>query len=117
MKHDQGVSHHGVGEWYWQRASAVLLMFLLPCAFYVLGMVYAGVWQQSDVLRIVQMPWVRVLHSLLLMALLLHAYLGIKVVIEDYLHITGIRVSLMFLITSLLAVFGIAWLALIWGWA
>ena len=117
MKHDPGVSHHGIGDWYWQRASAVILMFLLPCAFVLLGLVSAGVWQQADVIDLLQMFWVRVLHSLFLMALMLHAYLGVKVIVEDYLHFPGYRVSLMFMITSLMGVFGLAWLALIWGWA
>jgi len=52
---------------------------------------------------------------LLIVALIVHAYMGLKVMIEDYVH-AGLRVLLIALMLVMMSLFGIWWLALIWAW-
>ena len=113
---DLGVSHHGMSDWYWQRFSAIVLMFLLPWVFILLLTMYFGWWTQVDILSFLNQAWVKLLHSILLWALLLHAFLGLKVVLEDYVHQAGMRVTFVGFLQLILLVFGVWWLAVIWGW-
>lgn len=111
-----GASHHGVTDWYWQRVSAIALLILLPGAVLVLLNLYAGTWSQQDLLNWLDQGWVRVLHSVLLLALLQHAFLGVKVIVEDYVHVPGVRVLLMVVLLIAALLLGLTWMAFIWGW-
>ena len=59
----------------------------------------------------------RMLHTLLLIALLTHAYLGVKLIVEDYVHMAALRIPMMGALLIGLAGFGIWWLSVIWAWA
>lgn len=88
-----GSAKSGVGHWKAQRISAIALIplvvwfiasfvVMLPAPFYV---VYE--WMQS--------PWTIVGMISLAMAMFYHGYLGIQVVIEDYIPNEGIRFTLL----------------------
>jgi len=111
-----GSAHHGMSDWYFQRVSAVLLVLLLPLPFLLLVAVYSGSIDQQALLYLLDHVVVRVLHSLLAMVLLLHAFLGVKMMLEDYVHIIGWRISLVTGALVLLASFAIWWLSMIWAW-
>ena len=112
-----GTAHNGLNEWYLQRVSAVVLAMLLPLLFALLMDVYSGGLTQMELLSLLDHFAVRLLHTLLMLALLTHAYLGIRVIVEDYVHRAGVRIPLMtlWLVTALSA--GIWWLSIIWAWA
>jgi len=112
---DLGSARSGLSDWYLQRLSAVVVALLLPGAFVLLWCVYAGVLTQIELLAWLDSLTMRLLHSLLIVALSLHAYIGLKVMIEDYVH-TGMRVLLMGIMLVCMGLFGIWWLALIWAW-
>jgi len=112
---DLGSAHSGLSDWYWQRLSAVILALLLPWLFVFLWMVALGDLNQLTLLSLLDSLPMRIVHSLLILALTLHAYLGLKVIVEDYVH-TGLRVWLMGAMLVSMALFAIAWLALIWAW-
>ena len=112
---DLGAAHSGFSDWYWQRLSAVLLLVLLPLALASLWAVYWGVLDQSAFLDGFHSFIFRLLHTLLAVALLVHAYMGLKVIIEDYVH-TGFRVVWIALVLILMGGLGVCWLALIWAW-
>jgi len=111
-----GTAHNGLSEWYLQRLSAVVLMVLLPCLFVLLMSVYSGDLTQIQLLALLDHFPVRMLHTLLLLVLLTHAYLGIKVIAEDYVHVTGLRILLMAVLLISALGFAIWWLAIIWAW-
>ncbi|MDX8396730.1 MAG: succinate dehydrogenase, hydrophobic membrane anchor protein [Mariprofundaceae bacterium] len=113
--HDLGSAHSGFEDWYWQRLSAVVLALLLPGVFVLLWGVYTGSLDQFGLLDYLDSFVSRLLHTLLIVALIVHGYMGLKVMIEDYVH-TGLRVILMGFILVLMSLFGIWWLALIWAW-
>ncbi len=79
-----GAAKHGVGHFIGQRVSAVALVFLVLWGVYsALGLAqadYAGAqgWIRS--------PWHAIPLAFLLGAALYHGQLGMRVVIEDYIH-------------------------------
>ena len=111
-----GTAHNGLGDWYVQRLSAVLVALLLPPAFALLMAVYSGSLNQMQLLDLVDGYAGRMLHTLLMIGLLTHAYLGVKVIVEDYLHTAALRIPLMGSLLIGIAGFGIWWLSVIWAW-
>lgn len=114
MSRDPGTAHNGFGDWYWQRLSAVVLLIMLPLPFVLLAGVYGGFFDQFDLLDLLDHFVSRLLHTLLILALIVHVYIGLKVILEDYVH-TILRVPLIGLMLVLMSGFGIWWLALIWA--
>jgi succinate dehydrogenase / fumarate reductase membrane anchor subunit len=91
-----GSAKSGVAHWWGQRVSAIALIPLsLWFAGSVLQLSHAG---YADVIVWLHTPWVAVLLSLFLITLLYHAYLGVQVVIEDYVHHKGLEVTSLLLI-------------------
>jgi len=112
---DSGSAHSGLSDWYLQRLSAVVLVLLLPWVFVFLWMLVLGNLDQLALLSLLDSFAVRVVHTLLILALTLHAYTGLKVMIEDYVH-TGMRVLFIGVMLMGMSLFAIAWLSLIWAW-
>jgi len=79
-----GSAKDGVHHWYAQRASALLLIGLLAWLLYsVLGLESTGYAASR---AFIAQPVNAALLSVLLIAALYHAMLGLQVVIEDYVH-------------------------------
>lgn len=93
-----GSAHRGVHHWLAQRASAVLLVLLLPWAVYALFAV-AGAGP-AEAAAFVARPWNATLLILLLLTVLYHGMLGLQVVIEDYVHHRALEFSLHFLVRA-----------------
>jgi len=113
---EPGAAHSGLSDWYWQRFSAVVLAVLLPLPFLLLVAVYGGSVDQQGLLDLLDHFVSRLLHTLMIAALMIHAYMGLKVIIEDYVHVAGMRVSLTGAMLVVMSGFGIWWLAIIWAW-
>jgi len=113
---EPGSAHSGFSDWYWQRLSAIVLALLLPLLFVLLLAVYGGSIDQQGLLNILDHVVSRVLYTILMVALLIHAYMGLKVILEDYVSVLAWRVLLVGLMLVLMGGFSIAWLAMIWSW-
>jgi succinate dehydrogenase / fumarate reductase membrane anchor subunit len=87
----------------------------LPLPFFLLWGVYAGHLDQLGLLDILDHPVSRLLHTVLILAVIIHAYLGLKVIIEDYVYVS-LRLPLMGAFLVAVFTFGWWWLALIWAW-
>jgi len=111
-----GTAHNGLSDWYWQRLSAVVLLLMMPLPFILIAGVYSGVLDQFGLLDWLDNIVSRVLHTLLILALIVHAYMGVKIILEDYAHHFLVRVALIGGMLVTLTGFGIWWLALIWAW-
>jgi succinate dehydrogenase / fumarate reductase membrane anchor subunit len=111
-----GTAHNGYEDWYIQRLSAVVLALLLPLPFALLIGVYTGAFDQLGLLDLLDHFISRLLHTLLILALIVHAYVGLKVIFEDYVHTTAWSVPLIGAMLVVMTGFGIWWLALIWAW-
>lgn len=105
-------AHSGTGSWLLQRASAVVLALALPALLvYVLAALpldHAG-W------RALFAPlWLRVALLLTAAALALHAWVGMKDILMDYVRPTGLRLALYLVVVVVLAG-SVAWLAVVLG--
>lgn len=113
----RGAAHNGLHDWYWQRLSAVILLLLLPLAGVLLAAVYSGGLSQQDLFSLLDQPFVRLLHTLLLLAVLVHAFTGVKTIIEDYVHLAGWRITLVAMLMLILLLLGLWVISMIWGLA
>ena len=101
-----GSAKSGTGHWWAQRVSALALIPLslwfavsavqLVRADYVLVIV----WLHA--------PWTVVLLSLFLFTLFYHAYLGVQVVVEDYVHSEWLKIATLLLIKFICILFAAA---------
>jgi len=114
---DIGPAHTGLSDWYWQRLSAVVLIFTIPWPFVLLVQLVNGDMTQLDLLDRLDNPASRMTHTVLILALLLHAYLGIKLIVEDYLHHVALRLPVLALMMVAMFCMGFWWLTMIWAWA
>ena len=89
-----GSAKEGVHHWYAQRASAVLLLFLLAWLIYSSFSLAGGGFEASRAFLANQVN--ASLLGLSLVVLLYHAMLGLQVVIEDYVHNAAAEIVLYF---------------------
>jgi succinate dehydrogenase / fumarate reductase membrane anchor subunit len=104
--HDMGSEkHHGVGHWKLQRISAIamipLVLWFVPSLLFTLMNSYeaAIIWVQN--------PFNATGLVLLFGTLFFHASLGLQVVIEDYVHLEGLKIISIILIKLLAISLGV----------
>ena len=98
-------NHHGVGHWKLQRISAIamipLVLWFIPSLLFVLMSGY------NDAIDWVQSPLNATGLVLLFGTLFFHAALGLQVVIEDYVHLEGLKIILIILVKLLSILLGV----------
>ncbi|MEE9342672.1 MAG: succinate dehydrogenase, hydrophobic membrane anchor protein [Gammaproteobacteria bacterium] len=96
----------GLNAWLIQRASAVYIaVFILCWGFATLLWDYAGSYRQWHALW--SSPFVNLATLLFFVALLLHAWVGIRDVILDYIKPFAIRLSALMLLATALIICGL----------
>lgn len=114
MKKPATLGRHGVEEWYMQRVSAVVLLLLAPVVLWGVVVVAHG-----DVSQVLVLAWlastpVRLAHSLFAFAVLIHAYIGCKIILEDYLHQPMLRMLTLAALQVVAVVALVFWISRIW---
>ena len=98
-------NHHGVGHWKLQRISAIamipLVLWFVPSLLFVIMSGY------NDAIDWVQNPLNATGLVLLFGTLFFHAALGLQVVIEDYVHLEGLKIIFIILIKLLSILLGV----------
>jgi succinate dehydrogenase / fumarate reductase membrane anchor subunit len=90
-----GSAKGGVHHWYAQRASAILLVFLVGWLVYSM-FTLAGTGH-AEAVEFISSPINAALLIVLLVTMFYHAMLGLQVVIEDYVHQAAVEVILLLL--------------------
>jgi succinate dehydrogenase / fumarate reductase membrane anchor subunit len=85
-----GSAKEGTDHWWAQRVSAVAMIVL--GSWFVYSLLSLESLTYLDVIRFVGVPLNGVLLSLLSITLAYHSYLGVQVVIEDYVHTPATKV-------------------------
>jgi succinate dehydrogenase / fumarate reductase membrane anchor subunit len=106
-----GSAKDGVGHWWLQRLSA---LFLIPLVlWFVFSFVNIADGSPQQIASWFSSPFVAIAMLLMLSTMYFHAYQGLKVVVEDYIHNERVKISLLvflklFLISvTLVSVFSI----------
>lgn len=86
-----GTAKDGTEHWWAQRVTALALLLL--GSWFLLSLAMADGLRYSDVVVFVGRPVNSVLLILLCATLAYHSYLGIQVVIEDYVHAPGLKLA------------------------
>jgi len=85
-----GSAKEGTDHWWGQRVSAVAMLLL--GSWFIYSLLQLESLTYLDVIRFIGVPLNGVLLSLLSITLSYHSYLGVQVVIEDYVHAPGTKV-------------------------
>ena len=111
-----GIPHRrrisGVGHWRWQRFSAVAVLALMT--YFVVTLAMIGGMDHPAAIEFVGAPVNAMALSALLVIGLWHGMMGLEVVIEDYITISGGRQAALFVMR---AVMGLIALASLWAMA
>ena len=100
-----GAAREGVGHWWAQRLTALAL---IPLTLWFVGAVATLTGAGHEVVAgWIASPVVAGLLILLIVATFYHAYLGLQVVIEDYLHHEGRKLALLLLVKAAAIVLGL----------
>ena len=86
-----GTAKDGTSHWWGQRVSAVALLFLGLWFAWLLAV--TPDFSHAAVVAEIGRPINSILLLLLAVTLAYHSYLGIQVVIEDYVHAPGLKVA------------------------
>ena len=106
-------AHYGLRGWIVQRASAVVMLVYTFFSLVILATMpkfdYAG-WK-----ALWSMSGMRYATAAFVVAVLLHAWIGLRNVFMDYVHPTGLRFALYIVVVVALVMYG-AWAArILWG--
>ena len=85
-----GSAKDGTDHWFAQRVSAVALVLL--GLWFVVSLVVLGTVKYGNVIAFLGKPLNGVLMALLCVTLAYHSYLGVQVVVEDYVHTKGVKI-------------------------
>ena len=98
-----GSSHSGTGHFWHERLTAVALIPLSLWFLYV--MLGLSGTNEVTALQFLAHPWNAIMMGAFICFSLWHAYLGLQVVIDDYIHTAGTKIFLMLVVRfSVLAI-------------
>jgi len=91
-------SKKGAVQWLLQRISAVIIFVIIMIHFVTYHMLSEGAYKYEKVVSKMKSPWFNLMQFLLLCAVLYHGLNGVWMLVEDYIHIKGLRLFLFSLI-------------------
>jgi succinate dehydrogenase / fumarate reductase membrane anchor subunit len=98
-----GAAHAGTGHFWHERLTSVALIPLSLWFLYV--MLGLSGTNEVTALQFLGHPWNAILMGAFVLFSLWHAYLGLQVVIDDYIHTAGMKIFLMLVVRfSVLAI-------------
>jgi succinate dehydrogenase / fumarate reductase membrane anchor subunit len=88
-----GSAKDGTGHWWSQRVTAVALLIL--GVWFLLSLTQVAGFARPEVIAWIGRPWNAVMLLLLIAALAWHSSLGVQVVIEDYVHASFAKITML----------------------
>ena len=106
-------AHYGLGDWLLQRLTAVVM------AIYTIVALVAIVWcapaTYADWRAMFSGTFFRPFTMLFLIALLYHAWVGMRDILMDYIHATGMRLALQSAVAVVLLLYLIWSASILWS--
>jgi succinate dehydrogenase / fumarate reductase membrane anchor subunit len=106
-------AHYGVRGWIVQRVSAVVMA--VYTLFAVIVFARAGRLDYESWKALWAVPAMRLATFAFAVAVLLHAWVGLRNVFMDYVHPTGLRLALYIVVIVTLVIYGAWALQILWG--
>lgn len=106
-------AHTGTGSWLMQRATAVAMAVAVPIFVWRLASIAPldyGVWK-----ALFAPLWMRLLTLMFTAALALHAWVGMRDILMDYVRHTGFRLALYLIVIGVLASSVLTMAMALWG--
>jgi succinate dehydrogenase / fumarate reductase membrane anchor subunit len=106
-------AHYGLRDWLVQRITAlVMALYCIGLAGYLLSLPYLD-YDMWTALFFSQ--WMRTFTLLFLLSLFLHAWIGVRDVVMDYVKPAGVRLAIHVLVILTLVVYTIWSAQILWG--
>jgi succinate dehydrogenase membrane anchor subunit len=86
----KGSAKYGVDHWWAQRVSAVALVPL--AVWFLVSLLFIPRFDYATLAQWMNHTWNAVLLVALVLVIAQHSYLGVRVVVEDYVHHPGARI-------------------------
>jgi succinate dehydrogenase / fumarate reductase membrane anchor subunit len=105
-------AHYGLRDWLAQRVTAVVMVVFILCLTVVL---LISPSHDYDALKAVfSNQWMRIASFLFLVSLFWHAWIGMRNILMDYVHATGIRLTLQILVILSLLFYTVWAVEILW---
>ncbi len=102
---DRGSAHSGMGIWWWQRISGFYIaLFAIPLIFILQGL---DEGDYRSVVAFLSSSFGKALGFGLILSLLTHAYIGLRIIIEDYVPVGSLRLPIVAFLNFLVAIIGL----------
>lgn len=99
-------AHYGLRDWLVQRITAIVMAAYTVLV--ILPLILTGPFQYRAWKAVFSQGWVRLATLLFVASMLLHAWIGLRDILMDYVKPAGVRLTLQVLVILALAGFG-AW--------
>ena len=106
-------AHYGWRGWLMQRVTAVVMLFYT--IFLVGVMVSVPVLDYPHWRALWSLPLMRYATMLFVLAVLMHAWVGVRNIFMDYIKDTGVRLILYVLVIITLVAYGLWAMQILWG--
>lgn len=106
-------AHYGLRDWLMQRITAVVMaVYCVVLAGWLMWQSYVDydVWT-----ALFSSQWMRICTLLFLLSLFLHAWVGVRDVVMDYVKPAGVRLAIHVLVILALAFYSIWSVQILWG--
>lgn len=113
MKREVTGAHYGWRDWLAQRVTAVVMLFYT--LFVLAVMVSLPVRDYQHWRALWDLPLMRYATVLFVLAVLLHAWVGVRNIFMDYVKDTGMRLILYVLVILALVAYGAWAVQILWG--
>ena len=102
---DRGSAHSGMSMWWWQRITGFYIaLFSVPLILALKGL---DEGDYSTVVAHLSSPFGKALGFGFILSLLTHAYIGLRVIIEDYVPFGSFRLPFVAFLNLLVAIIGL----------
>jgi succinate dehydrogenase / fumarate reductase membrane anchor subunit len=106
-------AHYGLRDWLMQRITGlVIALYVLWLVFMLLtGSLNLGAWQELS-----GHTWFKLVTFLMLVSVFLHAWVGMRDIIMDYIRAAAVRLVLEVLVAAALVVYTGWAIQILWGY-
>jgi succinate dehydrogenase / fumarate reductase membrane anchor subunit len=106
-------AHYGWRGWLMQRVTAVVMLFYT--LFFVAVLISLPTLDYEHWRALWRLPMMRFATLLFLLAVSLHAWVGVRNIFMDYIKDTGVRLILYVLVIVALVAYGVWAVQILWG--